>query len=95
MTAAATERAQAGKEAAGNGHRVVARSEVPVRRSVYDNGTVSRDWIETLDSEEEVPVRVTFSANGKIRVYLRNHHVAVDRVQHGDSWGTTIELVRV
>jgi hypothetical protein len=43
MTAAATERAQAGKEAAGNGHRVVARSEVPVRRNVYDIGTVSRD----------------------------------------------------
>ena len=95
MTAAATERGQAGKEAAGNGNRVVARSEVLGRRSVYDNGTVSRDWIETLDSGEEVPVRMTFSANGKIRVYLRNHHVAVDRVQHGDNWGTTIELVRV
>jgi hypothetical protein len=94
MTEAVTERAKAGKEAAGGGHRVTGRQEWPVRRSAYDNGTVSYDWTAIL-GQEEVPVRVTFSANGKVRVYLRNHHVAVDRVQHGDSWGTTIELVRI
>jgi hypothetical protein len=94
MTAAATERAQAGKEAAGSGHRRTSQGVFQGTRSVYDNGTISYN-LDAILEREEVPVRVTFTANGKVRVYLRDHHVAIDRIQHGDSWGTTIELVRI
>jgi hypothetical protein len=50
-----------------NGHKVVSREDVPVRRSTYEGGTVSYDW-----EHEGHKVFVQFLANGRMKLVLHD-----------------------
>lgn len=70
------------------GHTVISREEVPVRRSVYEGGTVSYDW-----EHEGRKIRVTFRRNGSMRVHFPDEIVRVDGLRHRPTGWTNIELV--
>jgi hypothetical protein len=59
------------------GHRVDSRDEVPVRRSVYDNGTVSYDF-----EHEGHRVFVKFMAGGRMRLVLHDQRLEISDPPH-------------
>jgi hypothetical protein len=75
------------------GHRIIDRDDALVRRTTYDNGTVSYSW-----AHEDEKVTMTFAASGKLRLHHKAH-LAIDRAAYGPPGtspeGTTVELLRV
>jgi hypothetical protein len=72
------------------GHTVISREEIPVRRSVYEGGTVSCDW-----EHEGRKIRVTFRRNSSMRVHFPDVIVRVDGLRHSPTGWTNIELVPI
>lgn len=72
------------------GRKVVSREDVPVRKSEYDNGTVSYDL-----EHEGHRARLTFRSNGAMRLHLPDKVVRIDGLRHSQEGWTNIELVPV
>jgi hypothetical protein len=65
----------------------VSREDVPVRRSVYEGGTVSYDW-----EHQGRKIRVTFRSNGSMRIHFPDDVVRVDGLRHSPRGWINIEL---
>jgi hypothetical protein len=63
------------------GQEPVARGDVPVRRSVYESGTVSYDL-----SESGRRVRLSFRTDGTVRLRFKDEVVAVVRLHNTHTW---------
>jgi hypothetical protein len=59
------------------GHRVTSRDEVPVRRRVYDNRTVTYDWSHDGDK-----VFVAFRTDGSMKVSIEGRILVVSGSPH-------------
>jgi hypothetical protein len=71
------------------GHTVRSRENVPVRRSEYEGGTVSYDW-----EEGGRPIRVSFRANGQIRIHFPKDVVGLVGLRGTTTW-TNVDLATV